>query len=106
MRILRFENEAEDLLHYLKDAGVEPGQEGEVAEAGDEHIVVGFEAGVGAAHALGGRDGLGDRRPVAAAAHRAARAARAAPGTATGASRRVATPPLGLAAAGEGVRRY
>ena len=26
--ILRFENEAEDLLHYLKDAGLEPGLEG------------------------------------------------------------------------------
>ena len=23
--VLRLENEAEDLLHYLKDAGVEPG---------------------------------------------------------------------------------
>ena len=29
--ILRLENEAEDLLHYLKEAGVEPGMEGEVA---------------------------------------------------------------------------
>ena len=28
MQILRFENEAEDLLHYLKDAGIEPGMEG------------------------------------------------------------------------------
>ena len=27
--ILRFENEAEDLLHYLKGAGIEPGLEGE-----------------------------------------------------------------------------
>ena len=27
MTILRFENEAEDLLHYLKDAGIEPGPE-------------------------------------------------------------------------------
>ena len=26
--ILRFENEAEDLLHYLKDAGLEPGARG------------------------------------------------------------------------------
>ncbi|HET9718920.1 MAG TPA: metal-dependent transcriptional regulator, partial [Solirubrobacteraceae bacterium] len=30
VRILRFENEAEDLLHYLKDAGVEPGLQGRV----------------------------------------------------------------------------
>src|SRR5436309_4860190 len=28
--ILRLENEAEDLLHYLKEAGVEPGMKGEV----------------------------------------------------------------------------
>ena len=28
VRVLRFENEAEDLLHYLKDAGIEPGMEG------------------------------------------------------------------------------
>ena len=40
VRILRFENEAEDLLHYLKDSGIEPGLEGSVTEADDEHIVV------------------------------------------------------------------
>ena len=35
--ILRLENEAEDLLHYLKDAGIEPGMRGEiVANDGDE----------------------------------------------------------------------
>ena len=28
VRVLRFENEAEDLLHYLKDAGIEPGDGG------------------------------------------------------------------------------
>ena len=38
--ILRFENEAEDLLHYLKDAGIEPGMEGTVAERDDEQVVV------------------------------------------------------------------
>ncbi len=36
--ILRFENEAEDLLHYLKDAGIEPGMEGEVL-ANDGELV-------------------------------------------------------------------
>ena len=46
VRVLRFENEAEDLLHYLKDSGLEPGLEGELAEAGEEHITVRFEAGV------------------------------------------------------------
>src|ERR1700678_3785559 len=38
VKIMRFENEAEDLLHYLKDAGVEPGLEGEVAARDNEHI--------------------------------------------------------------------
>jgi DtxR family transcriptional regulator, Mn-dependent transcriptional regulator len=36
--ILRFENEAEDLLHYLKDAGIEPGMEGEIV-ANDGELV-------------------------------------------------------------------
>ena len=40
VRILRFENEAEDLLHYLKDSGIEPGLEGEMTQADDEHVVV------------------------------------------------------------------
>lgn len=40
VRVLRFENEAEDLLHYLKTAGLEPGMEGTVAESGDEEVVV------------------------------------------------------------------
>jgi DtxR family transcriptional regulator, Mn-dependent transcriptional regulator len=43
VRVLRFENEAEDLLHYLMDSGLEPGLEGELAEAGEEHITVRFE---------------------------------------------------------------
>ena len=38
--ILRFENEAEDLLHYLKDAGIEPGLEGEVAANDGETVSV------------------------------------------------------------------
>jgi DtxR family transcriptional regulator, iron-dependent repressor len=40
IRVLRFENEAEDLLHYLKDAGLEPGLDGTVASADDDHIAV------------------------------------------------------------------
>jgi DtxR family Mn-dependent transcriptional regulator len=35
VRILRFENEAEDLLHYLKDSGLAPGLEGTVVSGGD-----------------------------------------------------------------------
>src|SRR5215210_1139379 len=40
VRVLRFENEAEDLLHYLKDSGLRPGLEGTLARAGDDEIVV------------------------------------------------------------------
>lgn len=36
--ILRFENEAEDLLHYLKQAGIEPGLRAQVA-ANDGDLV-------------------------------------------------------------------
>ena len=43
VRVLRFENEAEDLLHYLKDAGLYPGLKGTLAEAGDEEVAI--EAG-------------------------------------------------------------
>jgi DtxR family transcriptional regulator, Mn-dependent transcriptional regulator len=40
VRILRFENEAEDLLHYLKASGIEPGLEGTLAVRDDEQVVV------------------------------------------------------------------
>ena len=49
VRILRFENEAEDLLHYLKGTGLHPGLEGVLAVSGDDEVVV--EAGE-ARHAL------------------------------------------------------
>jgi DtxR family Mn-dependent transcriptional regulator len=42
VKILRFENEAEDLLHLFKAEGLEPGREGTVAEVDDEHITVDF----------------------------------------------------------------
>jgi DtxR family transcriptional regulator, Mn-dependent transcriptional regulator len=38
--ILRLENEAEDLLHYLKAAGIEPGLSGEVASNDGETVEV------------------------------------------------------------------
>ncbi len=38
--ILRLENEAEDLLHYLKEAGIEPGLEGEVQSSDGEMVSV------------------------------------------------------------------
>jgi DtxR family transcriptional regulator, Mn-dependent transcriptional regulator len=40
VRILRLENEAEDLLHYLKESGIEPGLSGTLTEADDDHLVV------------------------------------------------------------------
>jgi DtxR family transcriptional regulator, iron-dependent repressor len=40
VKILRFENEAEDLLHYLKDSGIEPGLEGTVAANGEDEVVI------------------------------------------------------------------
>ena len=41
--VLRFENEAEDLLHLFKNEGLAPGKEGEVAEADEDHVVVQFD---------------------------------------------------------------
>jgi DtxR family Mn-dependent transcriptional regulator len=38
--ILRLENEAEDLLHYLKGAGIEPGLKGTVAANDGEEVQV------------------------------------------------------------------
>jgi DtxR family Mn-dependent transcriptional regulator len=43
--ILRLENEAEDLLHYLKDAGVEPGMTGRVAVNDGESVRVDHDGG-------------------------------------------------------------
>ena len=40
VRILRFENEAEDLLHYLKDSGVAPGLEGTVASSTEDEVTI------------------------------------------------------------------
>jgi DtxR family transcriptional regulator, Mn-dependent transcriptional regulator len=40
VRVLRFENEAEDLLRYLKTSGLEPGLQGTLATRDDEQVVV------------------------------------------------------------------
>jgi DtxR family Mn-dependent transcriptional regulator len=40
IRVLRFENEAEELLHYLKRTGLEPGLEGTIEARGDGNVVV------------------------------------------------------------------
>ncbi len=41
--ILRLENEAEDLLHYLKDTGIEPGLKGAITLNDGEHVTVASE---------------------------------------------------------------
>ncbi len=43
--ILRFENEAEDLLHYLKEAGVEPGMKGTLTAHSPEEVTMTSDAG-------------------------------------------------------------
>jgi DtxR family Mn-dependent transcriptional regulator len=40
VKILRFENEAEELLHYLKDAGLRPGLEGRLGESGPDEVAI------------------------------------------------------------------
>ena len=45
VKILRFENEAEDLLHYLKEAGIEPGMTGTLAAHSDEEITIATDDG-------------------------------------------------------------
>jgi DtxR family transcriptional regulator, iron-dependent repressor len=44
VRILRFENEAEDLLHYLKAAGMEPGRRGVLTAADGDEVTVTFDS--------------------------------------------------------------
>lgn len=38
--VLRFENEAEDLLRYLKDSGVEPGLSGKLVQRDSERVAI------------------------------------------------------------------
>jgi DtxR family Mn-dependent transcriptional regulator len=40
IKVLRFENEAEELLHYLKGTGIEPGLEGTIAGHDNGDVVV------------------------------------------------------------------
>jgi DtxR family Mn-dependent transcriptional regulator len=49
VRVLRFENEAEDLLHYLKESGFRPGLEGTLAESLDDEVAIEVN---GSRHAL------------------------------------------------------
>ncbi|MDA0165973.1 metal-dependent transcriptional regulator [Solirubrobacter ginsenosidimutans] len=43
VQILRFESEAEDLLHLFKREGFEPGRKGTVASVDEDHITVDFD---------------------------------------------------------------
>jgi len=43
--ILRFENEAEELLHYLRESGLHPELEGKVESSDDEEVVVSSDEG-------------------------------------------------------------
>ncbi|MGI8462085.1 MAG: metal-dependent transcriptional regulator [Solirubrobacterales bacterium] len=45
VQILRFENEAEELLHYLKRVGLRPGLEGTIAGSGGDEVVVSSDGG-------------------------------------------------------------
>ena len=45
VHILRFENEAEELLHYLKAAGLEPGLEGTVEGSDDDSVTIASDGG-------------------------------------------------------------
>jgi DtxR family transcriptional regulator, Mn-dependent transcriptional regulator len=45
IQVLRFENEAEELLHYLKDAGLRPLLEGTLKSSGEDEVVISSEDG-------------------------------------------------------------
>ncbi len=45
VQVVRFENEAEDLLRYLKESGLEPGMRGHVAERGEDGLALEGEDG-------------------------------------------------------------
>jgi DtxR family Mn-dependent transcriptional regulator len=51
VRVLRFENEAEDLLHYLMEIGLEPGLSGTVSARDDDEVTI-SEAGGGTTHTV------------------------------------------------------
>jgi DtxR family transcriptional regulator, iron-dependent repressor len=38
--VLRFENEAEELLHYLKAAGLDPGLEGKIESSDEDRVII------------------------------------------------------------------
>ena len=75
VHVLRFENEAEELLHYLKDAGLDPGLEGTVESSDERRRHDRLRRRLPRGLPQRRRDGLGPRRPGAAAARGDPRAA-------------------------------
>ncbi|HEU4980805.1 MAG TPA: ferrous iron transport protein A, partial [Solirubrobacterales bacterium] len=45
VRVLRFENEAEEILHYLKSTGLRPGLAGKLESSTDDEVVVSSDEG-------------------------------------------------------------
>jgi DtxR family transcriptional regulator, Mn-dependent transcriptional regulator len=45
VQILRFENEAEEILHYLKETGLHPGLKGTIDDSGNDEVVVSSDDG-------------------------------------------------------------
>jgi len=45
VKVLRFENEAEEILHYLKGTGLYPGLEGKIERSDDDEVVMGSDEG-------------------------------------------------------------
>jgi DtxR family transcriptional regulator, Mn-dependent transcriptional regulator len=45
LQVLRFENEAEELLHYLKEAGLRPLLKGTLESSGDDEVVIASDDG-------------------------------------------------------------
>ena len=45
VHVLRFENEAEELLHYLRSAGLEPGLEGKLESSDEDAVVIASDDG-------------------------------------------------------------
>lgn len=45
VHVMRFESEAEELLHYLKDAGLHPGLSGTVESSDEESVTISSEKG-------------------------------------------------------------
>jgi DtxR family Mn-dependent transcriptional regulator len=45
IHVLRFENEAEEILHYLKGTGIHPGLEGTIENSDEDEIVVSSDEG-------------------------------------------------------------